>query len=128
MLPIDTKVAIHDLSKLFLRPDLEPTTSKAGSDDERGTTVTFNIPLGGDDSNQSFGDDDGGDGPGFDFGGEDDNDSECGFVVPELEGVRKVAKVHVGYATGTYALHRNNETSPLTNFYLQSPRKWMSSA
>ena len=128
VLPIDTKVAIHDLSKLFLRPDLEPTTSKAGSDDERGTTVTFNIPLGGDDSNQSFGDDDGGDGPGFDFGGEDDNDSECGFVVPELEGVRKVAKVHVGYATGTYALHRNNETSPLTNFYLQSPRKWMSSA
>lgn len=108
LLPIDAGLqSLEQLTKPFLLPNFvlhqnrgEPVTEFANATtiEQRGhdKTVSFHVPdWEGDDG--SCGDDN--DGPGFDFGGNDDEDDEDDFQVMDLEGVRKVAKVRVGYAT-----------------------------
>lgn len=101
VLPEDAGFQVEQLTKLFLRPnavlkttvDNESTGSTAVGNG--GKTVGFMLPTWDDGSFGGGGDDDG---PGFDFGGDDESvDDE--FLVQELEGVRKVEKVQVGYAT-----------------------------
>jgi condensin complex subunit 2 len=110
LLPEDAGFKVDHLVQLFLRPSskiiirdatgnsviaLESSVSEnAGG----GKTVGFNLPEW---DAASFGDH-GDDGPGYDFGGgydEDYNDDDDEVLLPELEGVRKVEKVRVGFAT-----------------------------
>lgn len=103
---------VEQLTKLFLRPNavvkqqqqqlhtcaVATTTEVLGAVGQvAGKTVGFNLPD-WDEGSYGGGDADD-DGPGFDFGGgEDHSDDDDEFVVHELEGVRKVEKVRVGYA------------------------------
>ena len=101
LLPPDAGVGIEQLSKLFMRPDAAVQPRKTPADgspsDLPRKSVGF-LDMGptifDDGEDNSFGgcDDDG---PGFQLA---DDDSES-FVVEELEGVRKVNKVNIGYAT-----------------------------
>ena len=101
LLPPDAGVGIEQLSKLFMRPDAAVQPRKAPADgsssDLPRKSVGF-LDMGptifDDGDDDSFGgcDDDG---PGFQLA---DDDSES-FVVEDLEGVRKVNKVNIGYAT-----------------------------
>jgi condensin complex subunit 2 len=93
VLPMDAGCSLQTLSSLFLRPDLKrnqeapPTTKKQ---------VGFlDVPWPQDGSFGGFDDgDDNSDGPGFELADEDGED-----FVSELEGVRRVEKVRVQYAT-----------------------------
>lgn len=89
VLPLDAGMGIDQLSKLFLRPTAVVRHAT------KNKTVGFHetVSYGFDDGSLGGGDDDG---PGFDFGGDDDDDDD--FVMAKLD-VRKVEKVHVGYAT-----------------------------
>jgi condensin complex subunit 2 len=94
LLPLDIGLEVGALSTLFLRPK---TILLTGSEDA-GVANAKQVGFSGVDTwndRISLGDDN--DGPGFDFGGNDDDDQDS--LVPELEGVRKVEKVQVGYAT-----------------------------
>ena len=97
LLPLDIGIGINQLTCLFLRPNSTVTDTVAPKPTknvgfENVQTVTFT--SGGYDDGDSYGGNDD-DGPGFDFGGDDNPE----FVVQELEGIRKVQKVQVGYAT-----------------------------
>ena len=83
VLPLDAGMGMDQLSKLFLRPTaiVRPQQQK---------TVGFADQVDNWDDG-SFGDD-GGDGPGFEFADDED------FVVAKLDDIRKVDKIHVGYA------------------------------
>ncbi|KAL3914123.1 MAG: hypothetical protein SGILL_006225, partial [Bacillariaceae sp.] len=98
LLPSDAGLGVKELTTLFLRPtanlaDMMKEAALGKGSDTTPKVVGFGgvETWGGDD------DDDGGFG-GFDFGGDDENEPED-FVVPDLEGVRKVEKIKVGYAT-----------------------------
>jgi condensin complex subunit 2 len=94
LLPLDIGLKVEALSTLFLRPK---TILMTGSEDA-GVANAKQVGFSGVDTwndGNSLGEDN--DGPGFDFGGNDDDDQDS--FVPELEGVRKVEKVQVGYAT-----------------------------
>jgi condensin complex subunit 2 len=95
LLPLDVGMGVDSLTSLFLRPNSSIMEMYIAS------KPTKNVGFGGVETwgndDDSYGGDDHG-GAGYDFGGDGDNDLEE-FVVPELEGVRKVEKVHVGYAT-----------------------------
>ena len=99
VLPPDAGVGIEQLSRLFMRPDAAVQPKKAVSDIQKARKSVGFFDTGptvfadGDDG--SFGDDD--DGPGFQLA--DDDDGRDDFVIEELEGVRKVEKVKIGYAT-----------------------------
>jgi len=90
---------VENLTSLFLRPNTNVRDFAA----QPAGAPTRQVGFGGvetwSNDENSFGDD--GDCGGFVFGGEDDHDDEPvgDFVVPELDGVRKVEKVKVGYAT-----------------------------
>ena len=102
LLPPDACIRPSALSSLFLRPNAMVKPDAAPSNTK---TVGFAMDqvetYGGDDwDDGSFGGGDDDDGPGFamtDSGDNDDGDND--FVVDELDGVRKVEKVTVGYAT-----------------------------
>lgn len=96
VLPLDAGIAPEQMISLFLRPAPIKTESikTVGFADEQdcGGFVAFD-DYGGDDD----------DGPGFAMNDNDeplgdDQDKETLFL-QELEGIRKVEKVHVGYAT-----------------------------
>ena len=101
LLPPDAGIGLKELSTLFMRPNAVVRAPVKSSD--RGaktvgfhTTVdTFGDGSGFDDGESWGGGDD--DGQGFTLA-EDDNDGD-NFAVKELEGVRKVQKTRVGYAT-----------------------------
>jgi condensin complex subunit 2 len=95
LLPLDIGIGVDKLTSLFLRPKstlAEITTSKPSKAVGFGGVETWQ------NHDDSFGGGDDG-GLGYDFGGDDNDDCGEEFVVPELEGVRKVDKVQVGYAT-----------------------------
>ena len=103
LLPDDAQVKVEQLTQLFLRPlsVLQPVRDNGAmvpsdSDDHiKNKAVMFHLPNGDDGSFGGGGDDD--DGPGYDFGGGNDEEDDE-FLVQELDGVRKVEKIQVGYA------------------------------
>jgi condensin complex subunit 2 len=104
LLPLDVGIEIRQLSSLFLRPTSLPAVDVASattgtSTRKPGRTVGFGAVDTWGEQDGGFGGDDGDDG-GFCFGF-DDAGSEGGenFAVQELDGIRKVQKVQVGYAT-----------------------------
>jgi len=106
LLPPDAEFKVEQLTQLFLLPNTVLTKPEAAVADDNNNntvnkTVNFHLPDWDDGSFGGGGDDD--DGPGFDFGGggddmHDDDDDDEFLVQHELEGVRKVDKVQVGYA------------------------------
>ena len=116
LLPMDAGIDVKEFTTLFGRPksnlmDLAKAKRDAallasGGTNTRSTKVvgfsgveTWGEHGAGD--NDSYGDND--DGAGFNFGGGDDddygdNDNPNEFVVPELDDVRKVNKIKIGYA------------------------------
>jgi condensin complex subunit 2 len=105
-LPRDSGVGAEQLTRLFCRPKAQ---LRIGDFSEEHTsrqrkTVGFADDMNGD---MLFNDESCDDGPGFQFnGGEDDDDSHAegcvgndDYAVKELAGIRKVAKVRVGFAT-----------------------------
>ncbi|KAL3937125.1 MAG: hypothetical protein SGBAC_007692 [Bacillariaceae sp.] len=97
LLPIDLGLTVHDFDSFFLRPNDKISSYRA---QQMASTLGKQVAFaqGGDDDEASFGGDI--DGPGFDFGGDDDDHEDAGdFIVPALEGVRKIEKIQVGYAT-----------------------------
>jgi condensin complex subunit 2 len=97
LLPLDVGIGINQLTCLFSRPNstvAETVAPKPTKNVGFGNVQTVAFTSGGYDDEDSYGGDDN-DGPGFDFGGDDNQE----FVVQDLEGIRKVQKVQVGYAT-----------------------------
>jgi len=108
LLPIDAGLGVEHLSKLFLLPNAQLKTKSEKSDidsgppeeGDRAKSVNFNMTIQTWDDGGSLGGGDDDDGAGFCFAGDDnDDDEESGFIVPELDDVRKVDKVRVAYAT-----------------------------
>jgi condensin complex subunit 2 len=102
LLPLDAGIKVENFTSLFLRPNTNVHDISAAAQSS-ASMPTRQVGFGGVETwgqNDSFGGDDD-DGPGFNFGGDfdDDNGPAGDYVVPELEGVRKVEKVRVGYAT-----------------------------
>lgn len=97
LLPIDLGLTVHDFDSFFLRPNDKISSYRAQQmSSTLGKQVAF--AQGGNNDEGSFGGDS--DSPGFDFGGDDDDHEDAGdFIVPALEGVRKIEKIQVGYAT-----------------------------
>ena len=107
LLPPDAGIRPNVLSSLFLRPnavikprsEVDPVNHTKTVGFAMDQVETFGGDAWDDGSVGGFGDDD--DGPGFmmndSVGGADDDPDD--FVVEELDGVRKVEKVSVGYAT-----------------------------
>mmetsp|Transcript_43027 Transcript_43027/g.104050 ORF Transcript_43027/g.104050 Transcript_43027/m.104050 type:complete len:929 (+) Transcript_43027:106-2892(+) len=99
LLPHDAGLSVGELSKLFLRPKATLANIIASKQ-----SVPAPKTVGFMDSNfdgDLFGYDDN-DGVGFDFagGGDDDLSSHSNeFVIADLDDVRKVNKINVGYAT-----------------------------
>jgi condensin complex subunit 2 len=100
LLPLDAGINVENLTCLFSRPNtnvMDLATSEPGVPLRH---VGFRgIETWGNDDN-SYGDDY--QGSGIAFGGgynEDDANDPEDFCIPELEGIRKVAKVRIGYAT-----------------------------
>ena len=87
MLPLDAAIKIENLSSLFLLPDHSIVPVQA--------TKSVGFVLDQENPPVSDWDDGDDDGAGYDFGGDDDDE----FGIDELEGIRKVDKVEVGYAT-----------------------------
>lgn len=107
LLPLDAGFGVEQLSQLFLRPDMTMLTVSSIDPDPRHSNkaVDFDpaVETWAPPNDDSFGGGDD-DGPGYDFGddfgdGDRFEEGDAGFTVPELKGVRKVEKVHVGYAT-----------------------------
>jgi condensin complex subunit 2 len=116
LLPMDAGIDVKEFTTLFGRPktnlmDLAKAKRDAALLAGAGTNTRSTKVVGfagvetwgehgGD--NDSYGDND--DGAGFNFGGGDDdndygnNDNPNEFVVPELDDVRKVNKIKIGYA------------------------------
>lgn len=113
-LPMDSSISIQDLTSLFGRPNtfVRSANSTTGNltensinnvyDSNRRKTVAFF------DSAQEYddgGDDSYNDGPGFHFAGDEDSariDDFTGasnFVEKNIEGIRRVEKVSIGFAT-----------------------------
>jgi condensin complex subunit 2 len=95
LLPFDAGIGVEELTKLFLLPDKQVAVATHNT-----KTVDFDeaVETWDDGGNENFDDDHDNDGPGFDFA--DDNvDEEETSVVAELDDVRIVDKVQVGYAT-----------------------------
>ena len=94
LLPLDACFGIKQLSTLFLRPNAVVRPRNAQSTDRGNKTVGFQaiVDTFGDGDSWDNGDDDS---PGFTLADENNDD----FVVKELEGVRKVQKTRVGYAS-----------------------------
>ena len=109
VLPLDAGIGVEQLASLFLRPDTVLKRQETSLGSSSGSTVAtkkqVGFAAGPWDDDDSFGggggafddgmDDDDNDGPGFVLASQADED----FGVAELEGVRKVEKVQVGYAT-----------------------------
>jgi condensin complex subunit 2 len=95
LLPLNAGIGIEQLTKLFLRPNsmFQSNTAPAKS----GRTVGFDMAGADAFDDGSFGGGGDDDGPGFAFADNDDDRDD--FVIHELEDVRKVDKVKVGYAT-----------------------------
>lgn len=104
LLPPDAAICPKVLSSLFLRPSAvlkqalpSPTKSNTKMVGFAMDQVeTYGTDTWDDGSFGGGGDDDG---PGFAMSGSVDEEQDDDFVVEELEGVRKVDKVSVGYAT-----------------------------
>ncbi|KAG7349937.1 condensin complex subunit 2 [Nitzschia inconspicua] len=99
LLPIDAGLGIKELTTLFLRPNIN-LAEKADEYPNKAASIPKSVGFGGvetwgsNDNGFSDNEDDGG----FDFGGGNDGEDAEDFV-PVLEGVRKVEKIKVGYAT-----------------------------
>ena len=85
ILPLDAGMGIDQLYKLFLRPNAIVRPNQK--------TVNFQENIDNWDDGSCGGGDD--DGPGFAFNDDDGDD----FVVAKLLDIRKIDKIHVGYAT-----------------------------
>lgn len=102
LLPRDAGLGVKELTTLFLRPNAN-LADMAGESHAKTTSHPKAVGFGGvetwgaDDGGYSDNEDDGG--FGLDFGGGNDDEDAQDFVVPDLEGVRKVEKIKVGYAT-----------------------------
>jgi condensin complex subunit 2 len=111
LLPLDAGLGIEQLTSLFLRPSTNladvATQKSINETGVRRKTVGFSgiDTMGHHNNNTSYEDNDDDGGTGFDFGGGGDDDGDGygddtqDFVIPELDDVRKVEKVRVGYAT-----------------------------
>jgi condensin complex subunit 2 len=120
LLPMDAGIDVKEFTTLFGHPktnlmDLAKAKRDAALLASAGTNARSTKVVGfggvetwgehGAGDNDSYGDND--DGAGFNFGGGgDDDDDDYGdnvnpneFVVPELDDVRKVNKIKIGYAT-----------------------------
>lgn len=101
LLPKDAGLSVKEFSKLFLHPNasLVDFVKKKEVPCNPKVVGFGGVETWGGDNNYDEPDDDGG--FGFDFGGGNDPYHEApeDFVVPSLEGVRKVEKIKVGYAT-----------------------------
>lgn len=100
LLPEDIGLEVESLSTLFMRPKAKIMFNPTDLDNSQKKHVGFGgVETWNEDT--SFGGDPDVDGPGFDFGanGDDADFDDNGFQIEELEGVRKVEKVRVGYAT-----------------------------
>jgi condensin complex subunit 2 len=108
LLPLDMGMGVEHLTQLFLRPDMTMHGAAHPDPLRAHKSVAF------DPSTEAwYQNDDGsfgggaGDGPGYDFGGDDETienhvaftEDDAGMGLPEVKGVRKVEKVSVGYAT-----------------------------
>lgn len=89
LLPLDAGFGMNEFSKLFLRPNLVGAQKR-----DNTKTVGFHPQITTTLDDDSFGGDD--DGFGFELADEQKDEE---FMVEELEGVRKVEKLSVGYAT-----------------------------
>lgn len=100
LLPLDAGLKLECLTSLFLHPNTNVLDFLAAKASPPIRSVGFGgIETWEHSDENSFGEDNN-DGEGYNFGGGDFNDDDPGdFVVPELEGIRKVEKVRVGYAT-----------------------------
>jgi condensin complex subunit 2 len=96
VLPIDSNINVEHLTKLFLRPDYTPTVQNKESTDEGDKRVSFGLPIVYDDGSFGGGD---GDGPGFDLAEPDGSTGDDDFFINDLEGIRKVQRIKVGYAS-----------------------------
>lgn len=93
LLPLDLGLTVDDLSKLFLRPKTKLSSEGSNGESTQDNASGKQVGFSGVDTwndNDSYG------GAGFDFGGGDEDQDS---IVLQLEGVRKVDKVKVGYAT-----------------------------
>ncbi len=109
LLPLDAGLGISQLTTLFLRPNTNLAEMAAQKNREMATRRPVSTPktvgFGGVETlgNTLYEEHDDDGGAGFDFGGgggEDyDHDDTQDFVIPDLEDVRKVEKIRVGYAT-----------------------------
>jgi len=102
LLPLDLGLTVDTLTSLFMRPNSTVTEFvQSSSDNQRTKTVGFGgvETWGTETADDAYGggDDDGG--FGYNFGGDESDREDEDFTVPVLEGVRKVQKVQVGYAT-----------------------------
>ena len=96
VLPLDAGMGLEQLSKLFLRPNAIVHAHNDNNNNQKTVAFQDQVDNWGDNDAGSFGDDDN-DGPGFEL--HDDGDDDDDFVVTKLDDVRKVDKIHVGYAT-----------------------------
>ena len=104
VLPLDAGIGVDKLASLFLRPDSvlkkEITPKKQVGFVDVAWENDDNASFGGGGAFDDGDDDDDNEGPGFALANDnDDNDDDGEFRVEELEGIRKVDKIQVGYAT-----------------------------
>ncbi|GKY96484.1 hypothetical protein MPSEU_000607800 [Mayamaea pseudoterrestris] len=101
LLPLDAGIGIAELTKLFLRPDaVVSSSSNAHSADgilTGGPSKSVAFDMTAHDPWGDGGDDD--DGTGFAMNNDDSIDENQDFCIRELDDVRRVEKVRVGYAT-----------------------------
>lgn len=97
VLPIDSNITLDHLTNLFLCPEQTPKPQEdepAGNDGKK--KVSFGFATTWDDGSLGAGDDDG---PGYGFVGADTSNDEQDFYIDDLDGIRKVQRIHVGYAS-----------------------------
>mmetsp|Transcript_17693 Transcript_17693/g.35285 ORF Transcript_17693/g.35285 Transcript_17693/m.35285 type:complete len:1034 (+) Transcript_17693:123-3224(+) len=96
LLPLDARIDAKQFTKLFLRPDVDLLALGDDGLTSRRRTVAFADDVMGDEA--SYGDDN--EGPGFTMAPEHDfnNDNDDDECIHELEGVRKVDKISIGYS------------------------------
>lgn len=108
LLPLDAGLGVEQLTTLFLRPSAN-LAEMAGlpqnwSSPRAAVSTMKTVGFGGVETwgNRSYEDQEDDGGAGFDFGGGGDHcdqDGQEDFVIPDLDDVRKVEKIKVGYAT-----------------------------
>lgn len=96
VLPIDSNINVEHLTKLFLRPDYTPTFQNKETTNESDKRVSFGLPMMFGDGSFDGGDNDG---PGFDLAEHDTYTDDEDFFMDDLEGIRKVQRIKVGYAS-----------------------------